>query len=135
MKFTIEDKIKYYRKRVNDKLLTENQRKYAKDFLKKHDNNYFIKLNYHINRLKSFDYKRLSLDKKSFQFNFSDGYVYAYEFINANLSEEEIENKLKYHFIKVNKSSKNKLHDFDKEFSKGFLASVYDYIKFKNNHY
>lgn len=133
--FTLEDKIKYYRKRVNDKSLTENQRNYAKNFLKKYDNNYFIKLNYHRNRLKSFDYKRSVLDPKSLKVNFSDGYVRASEFIKANLSEEEIYEELKYHFNEINKLSKNKYHDYDKEFSKGFLASIYDYVKFKNNHY
>lgn len=133
--FSLNDKIKYYRKRVTDKSLTENQRKYAKNFLKKYDNNYFIKLNYHRNRLKSFDYKRPVLHKKSFQVNFSNGYVDAYDFIKANLSEEEIEKELKYHFNEINKPSRNEYHDYDKEFSKGFLASIYDYVKFKSNHY
>lgn len=133
--FTLEDKIKYYKKRVNDKSLTESQRNYAKNFLKKYNNNYIIKLNYHRNRMKLFDYKRPVFDRKSFQVNFSNGYVDAYDFIKSDLSLQEIEKELQYHFNEVNKSSKNKYHDYDKEYNKGFLASIYDYVKFKNNHY
>ncbi len=133
--FSLEDKIKYYRKRVNDKSLTESQRNYAKRFLKKYDNNYFTKLNYHRNRMNKFDYNRPVFDKKSFQINFSTGYVDAYDFINTDLSLKEIEKEFEYHFNEVNKISKNKYHDYDKEYSKGFLASIFDYVKYKEKQY